>query len=120
MQKNKSEPKAKPKRTKSPRKPASDKMTLSAAAQVKAAQTAAAQIAAAQITTAEVINQGRSQFVRLPKGYRLKGGSVRISRAGDKVIIEPVRPPTFDLRAWLDEILTLDPADVLPDDDAAD
>ncbi|MBX9925591.1 MAG: AbrB family transcriptional regulator [Hyphomicrobiaceae bacterium] len=72
------------------------------------------------VTEARVINQGRTQYVILPKSFRLKGASVRISRAGDKVILEPIRAPAFDLRAWLDDILARGPEDVLPDDDASD
>lgn len=38
---------------------------------------------------AKVFWTGRSQAVRLPKAYRFNEKEVRISRDGDKVILEP-------------------------------
>lgn len=43
---------------------------------------------------------GRSQAVRLPKAFRFEGTEVRVSRIGDKVILEPMEAPPFDYDAW--------------------
>jgi len=40
--------------------------------------------------TAKLFQNGRFQAVRLPTGYRLPGSEVRISRQGEKVILEPL------------------------------
>jgi antitoxin VapB len=50
--------------------------------------------------TAKLFMHGRSQAVRLPKEFRLPGKEVRVSRAGSKIILEPIRPPPFDVKAW--------------------
>jgi antitoxin VapB len=50
--------------------------------------------------TAKISWAGRSQAVRLPKQYRLKGKEVRIRRHGSAVILEPLA----DEWAWLDAI----------------
>lgn len=55
--------------------------------------------------TAKVFWSGRSQAIRLPKEFRVKGGEVRLRRRGNGIILEPV-PETWD---WLDAIAgTLD------------
>lgn len=41
-------------------------------------------------TTAKLFTHGRSQAVRLPKAFRFEGSEVRVSRIGDKVILEPI------------------------------
>ncbi len=49
--------------------------------------------------TAKLFTHGRSQAVRLPKEFRFKGKEVRISRIGDRVILEPIgeiRPMPWD------------------------
>lgn len=46
--------------------------------------------------TAKIFMHGRSQAVRLPKEFRLPGTEVRVSRIGDKVILEPIEETTFD------------------------
>ncbi len=43
---------------------------------------------------------GRSQAVRLPKEFRLPGKEARVSRVGDKVILEPMEKAPFDIEAW--------------------
>ncbi|HEV2745778.1 MAG TPA: type II toxin-antitoxin system VapB family antitoxin [Allosphingosinicella sp.] len=54
---------------------------------------------------AKIFWSGRSQAVRLPKQFRFEGKEVRISREGERVILEPVEPE----RDWIDEIAgTLD------------
>lgn len=40
--------------------------------------------------TAKLFKHGRSQAVRLPKEYRFEGKEVRVTRVGDKVILEPM------------------------------
>ena len=48
-----------------------------------------------QLTTAKLFQNGRS--VRLPKAFRFAGTEVKIRKAGDKVILEPLKK-----RAWPD------------------
>jgi antitoxin VapB len=48
---------------------------------------------------AELFTHDGSQAVRLPKEFRFEGKEVRISRIGDRVILEPVgelRPMPWD------------------------
>lgn len=42
---------------------------------------------------AKLFMHGRSQAVRLPKEFRMPGKEVRVSRDGDKVVLEPMIPP---------------------------
>ena len=51
--------------------------------------------------TAKVFWSGRSQAVRLPKGYRFQGQEVRIRKHGNSVILEPIAGDW----AWLDAIV---------------
>lgn len=70
--------------------------------------------------TAKLFMHGRSQAVRLPKAFRLPGTQVRVTKVGDKVILEPMERPGFDVVAWrarLDALGALEfLADGLPDD----
>ena len=50
--------------------------------------------------TAKIFMHGRSQAVRLPKEFRLPGKEVRVSKVGDKVILEPIEQAPFDVKAW--------------------
>ena len=50
--------------------------------------------------TAKLFMHGRSQAVRLPKEFRFEGNEVRVSKVGDKVILEPVKKQPFDAAAW--------------------
>ena len=50
------------------------------------------------ISTAKLFMHGRSQAVRLPKEFRFEGSEVRVSKVGDKVILEP--PPESSLLMW--------------------
>ena len=55
--------------------------------------------------TAKLFMHGPSHAVRLPKEFRFEGKEVRVSRIGDKVILEPMETPPIDvdaLRASLD------------------
>ena len=40
--------------------------------------------------TAKLFQNGRSQAVRLPKAFRMEGSEVKISKQGDKIILEPI------------------------------
>jgi antitoxin VapB len=40
--------------------------------------------------TAKLFTHGRSQAVRLPKQFRFEGKEVRVTKVGDKVILEPM------------------------------
>ncbi|MBV9433026.1 MAG: AbrB/MazE/SpoVT family DNA-binding domain-containing protein [Hyphomicrobiales bacterium] len=42
--------------------------------------------------TAKLFTHGRSQAMRLPKEYRFEGREVRITKVGDRVILEPLAP----------------------------
>lgn len=52
------------------------------------------------MATAKLFQHGRSQAVRLPKEFRLPGTEVRVSKVGDKVILEPLEAAPFDVAAW--------------------
>lgn len=65
--------------------------------------------------TAKLFMHGRSQAVRLPKEFRFKGTEVRVSRVGDKVILEPMERPPFDYNAWREKLDALGARDFLPD-----
>jgi antitoxin VapB len=56
--------------------------------------------------TAKLFIHGRSQAVRLPKEFRFVGNEVRVSKVGDKVILEPLEENTNfqDFWAALDSI----------------
>ena len=59
---------------------------------------------------------GRSQAVRLPKEFRFEGTEVRVSKVGDKVVLEPMkRPPPIDIEAWFARLDELGTRDFLPD-----
>lgn len=49
---------------------------------------------------AKLFMHGRSQAVRLPKEFRFHGSEVRVSRQGEKVILEPIEKTPFDVKAW--------------------
>ena len=51
-------------------------------------------------STAKLFTHGRSQAVRLPKEFRFSGTEVRVSKVGDKVILEPIEKPEFDSAAF--------------------
>lgn len=65
--------------------------------------------------TAKLFQHGRSQAVRLPKEFRLPGKEVRVSRVGDKVILEPMERPPFDVEAWRAKLDALGAKDFLPE-----
>jgi antitoxin VapB len=51
-------------------------------------------------STAKLFMHGRSQAVRLPKEFRFEGSEVKVSKVGDKVILEPADRKPFDAAAW--------------------
>ena len=64
--------------------------------------------------TVEVISEGDSQVVRLPKEFQIAGDKVSIRREGTGIVLEPVRsnewPPGFFESIYID-----DPTFVRPD-----
>ncbi len=66
-------------------------------------------------TTAKLFMHGRSQAVRLPKEFRFEGTEVRVSKVGDKVILEPMEKPPFDVDAWWAKLDALGARDFLPE-----
>ena len=50
--------------------------------------------------TAKIFQNGRSQAVRLPKEFRFKGSEVKISKKGDKVILEPLERSRWPEGFW--------------------
>jgi antitoxin VapB len=65
--------------------------------------------------TAKIFMHGRSQAVRLPKEFRLPGKEVRVTKVGDKVILEPLEKAPFDIEAWRAELVAAGARTVLPE-----
>lgn len=42
--------------------------------------------------TIEIVDDGESQAVKLPRGYRFEGTQVSIRREGEAGILEPLKP----------------------------
>jgi antitoxin VapB len=63
--------------------------------------------------TAKLFKHGRSQAVRLPKEFRLPGTEVKVSRIGDKVVLEPLERSRFDVDAWREKLRQLGGGDFL-------
>jgi len=55
---------------------------------------------------AKLFRNGSSQAVRLPQEFRFKGDKVRIRRAGNSVILEPLAD---DPEAWLAALQRIPP-----------
>lgn len=65
---------------------------------------------------AKLFMHGRSQAVRLPKEFRLPGKEARVSKIGDKVILEPIeKPEKFDPEGLWAEIDALGGDDLFVD-----
>jgi antitoxin VapB len=64
--------------------------------------------------TAKIFMHGRSQAVRLPKEFRLPGKEVRVSKVGDKVILEPLEKAPFDIESWRAELVAAGARAFLP------
>ena len=69
----------------------------------------------ARPSTAKLFMHGRSQAVRLPKQFRFEGKEVLVSRVGDKVILEPLVLPPFDVDALWAKLDAMGARDFLPD-----
>jgi antitoxin VapB len=52
--------------------------------------------------TAKIFQNGRSQAIRLPKAFRLSGTEVKISRDGNRIILEPLE------QSWDDWLLAIE------------
>jgi antitoxin VapB len=65
--------------------------------------------------TAKLFMHGRSQAVRLPKEFRFEGREVRVSREGDRVILEPLERKPPDVAALWARIDAMGGRDLLPD-----
>jgi antitoxin VapB len=65
--------------------------------------------------TAKLFMHGRSQAVRLPKEFRFEGSEVRVSKVGDKVILEPIKKLPIDLDKFWAELDALGARDFLPE-----
>ncbi|MFZ1387705.1 MAG: type II toxin-antitoxin system VapB family antitoxin [Thiolinea sp.] len=52
--------------------------------------------------TAKIFQNGRSQAIRLPKAFRLSGTEVKISRDGNRIILEPLE------QSWEDWLLAIE------------
>jgi antitoxin VapB len=54
--------------------------------------------------TAKLFTHGRSQAVRLPKECRFEGKEVRVTKIGDRVILEPLAPDSVMPWALIDQL----------------
>jgi antitoxin VapB len=72
--------------------------------------------------TAKLFMHGRSQAVRLPKEFRMPGTEVNVRREGNKIVLEPVVAPAFDVQAWFAKLETYRdlPFPELPEDPAVE
>lgn len=51
-------------------------------------------------SSAKIFKNGRSQAVRLPKAFRLKGSEVSVRREGEKIILEPMEKTEWPEGFW--------------------
>jgi antitoxin VapB len=65
--------------------------------------------------TAKLFMHGDSQAVRLPKECWFDGTEVRVSKVGDKVVLEPLEKPPIDIDKFWAELDALGARDFLPD-----
>ena len=65
--------------------------------------------------TTKLFMHGLCQAVCLPEEFRFEGTEVRISKIGDKVILEPMKRPPLDIEAWFARLDELGARDFLPD-----
>jgi antitoxin VapB len=64
-------------------------------------------------STAKLFKNGRSQAVRLPRDFRLKGTEVKIRKEGEKVILEPIEKTKWPDGFW--DIFKPDPGFEIPE-----
>lgn len=50
--------------------------------------------------TAKLFSSGGSQAVRLPKAFRFEGVEVKITREGDRVVLQSFTPPLSGKALW--------------------
>jgi len=65
--------------------------------------------------TVKLFRNGRNQAVRIPREFELEGDEALMRKEGDKLVIEPRKPPT----GLLELLKTLDPIEEefeIPDD----
>jgi antitoxin VapB len=62
--------------------------------------------------TAKLFKNGRSQAVRLPRDFRLKGTEVKIRKEGERVILEPIEKTKWPDGFW--DIFKPDPGFEIP------
>jgi len=67
------------------------------------------------VSTAKLFMHGRSQAVCLPEEFRFEGTEVRVSKVGEKVILEPLKKPPVDLDKFWAELDALGARDFLTD-----
>jgi len=65
--------------------------------------------------TAKLFMHGRSQAVRLPKECRFEGKEVKVTKVGDRVILEPIVDKPFDPASFWAAIDALGGKDFLPE-----
>jgi antitoxin VapB len=70
--------------------------------------------------TAKLFMHGRSQAVRLPKEFRLPGTEVRVSRMGNRVVLEPIARSGPDIDAVFKQIDAILAGGEFPEPDPAD
>ncbi|WP_446012122.1 antitoxin [Candidatus Electrothrix sp.] len=63
--------------------------------------------------TAKIFKNGRSQAVRIPKAFRFKGNEVKISKKGNKVILEPLENSSWPEGFW--DAFPVDPEFKIPE-----
>ena len=56
------------------------------------------------IATAKIFKHGRTEAVRLPKEFRFAGDEVRVTKVGDRVILEPLTESESMPWALIDQI----------------
>jgi antitoxin VapB len=73
-------------------------------------------------STAKLFMHGRSQAVRLPKEFRFEGTEVRVSKVGDKVVLEPMKKAPIDMDKFWAELDAIggDFVPEIPDDPPAE
>jgi len=71
-------------------------------------------------STAKLFMHGRTQAVRLPKEFRLRGKEVLVSKVGDKVILGPIVGQKFDVDAWYERLDALGGAELFLDGPPSD
>jgi len=65
--------------------------------------------------TVKLFMQDDCQALVLPDDCRFEGEEGKISKVGDKVILEPMEKPPFDTEAWFARLDELGARDFLPD-----